>query len=192
VITDRLIGYGAREVGKIMKGVAALPFAVALAIAVSACGVGHHTPRPAASVAAGPQASSAVRRTGTAQAATVYVAHNSRGTVTPISTITNLPGKPVRVAKGTAAIAITPDGKTVYVAGWRAGTVTPITTATNMPGKPIKVGNTPDWITITPDGQTAYVANWGSGTVTPITTATNTPGKPIQAGKAPFALVIAS
>ena len=54
--------------------------------------------------------------------------------MTPISTITNMPGKRIRVAKGTTAIAITPDGKTVYVADWRADTVTPITTATNTAG----------------------------------------------------------
>jgi YVTN family beta-propeller protein len=150
VITDRLIGYRAKEVGKIMKGAAALLFAVALAIAVSACDLGHHAPRPAATVAAGPQASSAAPRTGTAQAETVYVIHNAGWFVTPISTITNTAGRRIRAAKGTMAIAVTPDGKTVYVANWRAGTVTPITTATNTPGTPIKVGRGPFTLVIAP------------------------------------------
>ena len=65
-----------------------------------------------------------------------------RGTVTPITTATNTPGKPIRVGSGSYAIA-TPDGKTVYVTSFAEGTVTPITTATNTPGKPIKVGNEP-------------------------------------------------
>ena len=89
--------------------------------------------------------------------------------MTPISTITNMAGKPIKVGSGPIAIAITPDGKTVYVANVYSDTVTPITTATNTPGKPIKVGKAPCRIAITPNGQTAYVANYESDTVTPIT-----------------------
>ena len=85
----------------------------------------------------------AARRTGTAQAETVYVVHQSARVVTPISTITNMAGKPVRVGSGPIAIAVTPDGKTAYVANTYSDTVTPITTATNTPGKPIKVGKVP-------------------------------------------------
>ena len=70
--------------------------------------------------------------------------------MTPISTITKMPGKPIRVARGTTAIAVRPDGKTVYVADWRADTVTPITTATGTPGKPIKVGKEPFALVIAP------------------------------------------
>jgi YVTN family beta-propeller protein len=138
-----------------MKGVAALPFAVALAIAVSACDVGHHTPRPSATVAARPQASSAAPSTGTAQAETVYVMHYAGWFMTPISTITNTAGKRIRVAKVAMAIAITPDGKTIYVANWRADTVTPIATATNTPGKPIKAGKHPFALVIAPDSHGA-------------------------------------
>ena len=61
-----------------------------------------------------------------------------------------MPGKPIRVARGTTAIAVRPDGKTVYVADWRADTVTPITTATGTPGKPIKVGKEPFALVIAP------------------------------------------
>jgi DNA-binding beta-propeller fold protein YncE len=118
-------------------------------------------------------------------------------TVTPISTATGTPGKPIHVGFSSAyfffsgQIAITPDGKTAYVASQNGCrifepctyTVTPISTATNTPGKPIPVGGFgPYWfggqIVITPDGKTAYV-NTGSG-VTPISTATNTPGNPIH------------
>jgi DNA-binding beta-propeller fold protein YncE len=58
------------------------------------------------------------------------------GEVTPISTATNLPRRPIRVACDPYAVAVTPDGKTVWVGSrnW----VTPISTATNTAGKPIK------------------------------------------------------
>ena len=133
-----------------MKSVAALPFAVALAIAVPACSVGHHAPPPAATAAARPQTSSAAPSTGTVQAQTVYVMHNAGWFMTPVSTITNAAGKRFRVAKGAMAMAVTPDGKTIYVANWRADTVTPIATATNTPGKPIKVGKGPFTLVIAP------------------------------------------
>jgi len=114
------------------------------------------------------------------------------GTVTPITTATNTPGKPITVGKYPAAIAITPDGKTAYVANQDDDTVTPITTATNTPGKPINVGALPTAIAITPDGRTAYVVSYGfgQGTVTPINTATNAPGPPINVGFDPQAVVI--
>ena len=102
--------------------------------------------------------------------------------MTPITTATNTPGKPIKVGHRPRLIAITPDGKTAYVVN-QGGTVTPIATATNTPGKPIKVGGQPySAIAITPDGKTVYVANTGTNTVTPISTATNTPGKPIKVG----------
>ena len=58
------------------------------------------------------------------------------GEVTPISTATNLPRRPIRVACDPYAVAVTPDGKTVWVGSrnW----ITPISTATNTAGKPIK------------------------------------------------------
>jgi hypothetical protein len=135
---------------------------------------------------------------------TVYVVSEGPGgssrpntitaTVTPISTATNTPGKPIPVGgrfnagpyDGSELIAVTPDGKTVYVAA--GPSVTPISTATNTPGKPIHIRN-PAWIAFTPDGKTAYVANLPitpgavtSSTVIPISTATNRAGKPIHIG----------
>ena len=59
--------------------------------------------------------------------------------MTPITTATNTPGKPIKVGPHPGMIAITPDGKTAYVVneadhpGW--GTVTPIATATNTAGQ---------------------------------------------------------
>jgi DNA-binding beta-propeller fold protein YncE len=104
------------------------------------------------------------------------------GTVTPVSTATNTPGKPIRVG-GFGQMAVTPDGKTVYVT--TGPTVTPISTATNTAGKPIHVsGGDTGGIAITPDGKTAYVTT-DTGTVTPIKTATNTPGTPIHVGGGP-------
>jgi DNA-binding beta-propeller fold protein YncE len=104
-------------------------------------------------------------------------------TVTPISTATNTPGKPIHVGSGPLAvgvgqIAITPDGKTAYVTTGPG--LTPISTATDTPGKPIKVSapSSGRQIVFTPDGKTVYVTT-GSG-VTPISTATGTPGKPIH------------
>jgi YVTN family beta-propeller protein len=70
--------------------------------------------------------------------------------VTPITTATNTPGKPINAGRSPFAIAITPDGKTAYVISKTSNTVTPITTATNTPGKPIKVGNKPWSMVITP------------------------------------------
>jgi len=99
-------------------------------------------------------------------------------TVTPISTATNKPGKPIRVGSSTNAIAITPDGKTAYVASPEGPgrTVVAISTATNKAGKPIRIGCCLN-IAITPDGKTLYAATQNK--VVPISTATNAPGKPI-------------
>jgi DNA-binding beta-propeller fold protein YncE len=116
---------------------------------------------------------------------TAYV--TTRSGVTPISTATGIPGKPIPVDQGGnfvgENIAVTPDGRTVYVATGmgRVGNVTPISTVTGRPGRPIPASPTGSYapnIAITPDGKTAYVTS-GSGTVTPISTATGAPGKPI-------------
>ena len=93
-------------------------------------------------------------------------------TVTPISTATNKPGKPIYVGSGPGAIAVTPNGRTAYVLTARG--VVPIRTATGKPGKPITGTAGASVTAITPDGATAYVVNGVSGTVTPIRTATNT------------------
>ena len=58
------------------------------------------------------------------------------GEVTPISTATKLPGRPIRVACDPYAVAVSLDGKTIWVGSrnW----VTPISAATHTAGAPIK------------------------------------------------------
>src|ERR1017187_9200014 len=63
---------------------------------------------------------------------------NSPGIATPISTVTNKPGKAIPAGKWPGGIAVTPDGKTIYVSNSGQGsvagdTVTPISTATSKP-----------------------------------------------------------
>jgi YVTN family beta-propeller protein len=110
----------------------------------------------------GPEAATAALAL-TPNGRTLYVGTNADvpgedDTVTPVSTATNRPGKPIRVGPGIDAIAITPNGKTAYVASYNAGTVTPIRLATGAAGKPIAVGTDlgPGAIAITPNGATLY------------------------------------
>ena len=114
--------------------------------------------------------------------AIMYVAASNG--MTPVTTATNTPGKPIKIGAIPAAIAITPDGKTAYIADVHPGTVTPVATAINTPGRPIKIGGFPWAIAITPDGKTAYIVNLpaygrGPSRVIPVATAT-TPGRPIK------------
>jgi DNA-binding beta-propeller fold protein YncE len=111
------------------------------------------------------------------------------GRLVPISTATNRPGKPIRLAID-GAVAVTPDGKTIYVG--TGGTVTPVRTDTNAPGKPIHIRNglAPFGIAVAPDGKTAYVSGLGDA-ITPISTATNKTGKPIHIRLGIFPAVIA-
>jgi hypothetical protein len=62
----------------------------------------------------------------------------STGQVTPISTATNEPERPIEVPCGGLTGTMTPDGKTLWIG--TGDKVTPITTATNTPGSPIEVG----------------------------------------------------
>ena len=112
-----------------LAGVAAAAAVIAVAVPAGV-GVLGHTPRPEQPPAA----------------TTLYVAtynsnlHTHEGTVVPINTTTNTPGKFIHIT-GLLQIAITPDGKTVY-AVHQAGTITPISTATDTPGQPIHVAGT--------------------------------------------------
>jgi len=135
----------------------------------------------------------------TAGPVTVYVANAGDDTVTPILAASNTAGKPIRVGRGPAQIAISPDGQTAYVVG--AGgllpgaaapvTLTAIRTATNRPGPIVTVcarGNpeniaiaiTPDTIAITPDNRTVYVSCPGTGEVVPVRAGADTAAKPIR------------
>jgi DNA-binding beta-propeller fold protein YncE len=107
-----------------------------------------------------------------------------RGTLTPIPSATNVPGKPISVGAvgGPQAMAITPDGKTIYL-GW-PNAVLPVSTVTDTAGKPVQLGQMPSQILITPNGKTAYVLTLSAGPseIIPIATATNSPGKAIKVG----------
>jgi YVTN family beta-propeller protein len=127
---------------------------------------------------------------GKAPSPVAYVVNGSSGTVTPISTATNSPGKPVRVGSLPHQIAITPNGRTAYVVNDISNTVTPITTATNTAGKAIHVGDDPTQVLIAPNGKTAYVLNYESSSITPIATGSDTPGKPIPAGDEPESMAM--
>jgi DNA-binding beta-propeller fold protein YncE len=117
---------------------------------LAAAGLGAMVPASHAAARPAPMAGSSAFRAVSARPVTAYVANESPGTVTPITTATNTAGPAIRVGTGPKVIAITPDGKTAYVAQYLAGTVTPITTATNIPGPPIRVGGSPRAIAITP------------------------------------------
>ncbi len=122
----------------------------------------------------------------------LYVARRS-GIVTPVSTVTNTAGKPIKLRGHPDLMAVTPDGAAVYVAsrglidevyGSAASTVTPISTATNAPGQLIELPLFVLDLAITPDSGTVYAtshpARAGSGVVIPISTVTNTPGEPVK------------
>jgi YVTN family beta-propeller protein len=56
-----------------------------------------------------------VAMTITPDGGTIYVANSHSGTVTPISTATNKPGRPIKVGSGPDFVAVTPDGREAYV-----------------------------------------------------------------------------
>jgi YVTN family beta-propeller protein len=116
--------------------------------------------------------------------------------VIPISTVTNRPGRALRVGTDTGnsfataqAFAFTPDSRTAYVAVGGTDEVDPIRVSTGTLGKPVRAGPGPFALAVTPNGKTAYVAD-SAFTVTPVSTATNNPGKPITIGTYPTALAV--
>ena len=88
-------------------------------------------------VVTGALGSIVARRTGTAQAETLYVAPQPRPRRYRDADLDDHQhaGQADQGRGEPMAIAITPDGKTVYVANGYSDTVTPITTATNTPGQ---------------------------------------------------------
>jgi hypothetical protein len=93
--------------------------------------------------------------------------------VIPISTATDIAGKPIKLRQPGYAekVVISPDGKTAYVLS--SGAVTPISTATNTALAPISLpaaeGNAYDMVAA-PDGRTLYVISPQG--ITAISTAT--------------------
>jgi DNA-binding beta-propeller fold protein YncE len=115
--------------------------------------------------------------------AVIYVA--AADGVTPITTVTNTAGRPIKIGAIPTGIAITPDGKTAYITDEHPATVTPVATVTGTAGRPINIGGFPWAVAITPDGRTAYVVDLpaygrGPSRVIPVSTATSTAGRPIK------------
>jgi YVTN family beta-propeller protein len=69
--------------------------------------------------------------------------------ITPISTIRNKAGKPIRVGREPEALAVTRNGKTVYVVNVGSDTVTPVSTSTDKTGPAIQLHYYPLAIVIT-------------------------------------------
>ena len=90
---------------------------------------------------------------------TAYVLNWLSGTVTPIATATDQPGRPIPVGPFPVAYAFGPGARTLNVASFGAGTVTPIDTATGCPGVPLPAGYAPDAIAATSGGVYAVDGN---------------------------------
>jgi DNA-binding beta-propeller fold protein YncE len=105
------------------------------------------------------------------------------GTVTPINTVTNTAGTPIRVGMLPDEIDVNPDGKTIYAVGFQGTrfTVLPVSTTTNTPATPIPLPDSAGApMTIAPDGKFAYVTGGRSDNViTPVNLTTNKLGKAI-------------
>jgi DNA-binding beta-propeller fold protein YncE len=113
---------------------------------------------------------------------TVYVPYARAGTIIPISTATNIPGRPIAVPGTWGPVMFTRDGRTAFVIGRRKGvgeTLTPISTATNTPGRAIIIEPSAGQLIVAPDGKTVYAIDFPGTSVTPISTRTGRAGKPI-------------
>jgi hypothetical protein len=130
-----------------------------------------------------------------------YVLNQGAGTVTPINTVTNRAGKPIKVGKQAQYIGVSLDGKTVYVGSGDLSTnananVIPIPVGTNRTGKPVKLSvvKMGDWCTAdiatTPNGKTDYLDVPSEGIVLPINVATGVAGKAIRVAPGPSAITI--
>lgn len=108
----------------------------------------------------------------------VVVANGSSGTVSVITTATNVV-QTVTIPGGSNpnAVAITPDGATAYVTDYNNNLVYPIAISSTTPtlGTAIAVGSIgdPTSMLVTPNGSELYVADYYSGQVTVISTASN-------------------
>lgn len=130
-----------------------------------------------------------------------YVLNPGAGTVTPINTVTNRAGKPIKVGKQAEYIGVSLGGKTVYVGRSGAGvmaTVSPIPVDTNTMGAVINVPvvKMADWgcatnVATTPNGKIDYMVVPSEGVVLPITVATGVAGKPIRIGPGPSVIIVA-
>jgi DNA-binding beta-propeller fold protein YncE len=120
---------------------------------------------------------------------TVYVANPGGDTITPISTATEEPGRPIVVGPSPDAMAVTPDGRTVLVLTSTGVTgVTPVDAVANRAGKPVAIQGAYA-LRVAPGG-TAYVLatpdpNSQQGFVVPVHIRAGTAGAPIKVGLSP-------
>jgi DNA-binding beta-propeller fold protein YncE len=135
---------------------------------------------------------------------TDYVVLTDDNEILPISTVTNKPGRVIKLGFGPNGIAIAPNGRTVYVgngfiesipSATPDNAVVPISTATGKAGRTIlvstdtEVPGAADAFTFSPNGKTAYVSVAGTYEVDPIRVASDTLGRPIQVGADPETIV---
>jgi DNA-binding beta-propeller fold protein YncE len=125
-----------------------------------------------------------------AEGRTVYVANPGGDTITPISTATEEPRRPIVVGPSPDAMAVTPDGRTVLVLTSTGVTgVTPVDAVTNRAGKPVAIQEAYA-LRVAPGGRTAYVlatpdSNSQQGFVVPVHIRAGTAGAPIKVGLNP-------
>jgi hypothetical protein len=92
-----------------------------------------------------------------AEGRTVYVANPGGDTITPISTATEEPGRPIVVGPSPDVMTVTPDRRTVLVLTSTGVTgVTPVDAVTNRAGTPVAIQGAYA-LRVAPGGGTAYV-----------------------------------
>jgi len=97
-----------------------------------------------------------------------YVANSGNGTVSAISTGTNVVTNTIPVGTNPVALAETPDGQKLYAANQGSDNVTSISAVAKAAVNTIATGTAPVWVVARSDSQRVYVLNQGSGTVTVI------------------------
>jgi YVTN family beta-propeller protein len=112
----------------------------------------------------------------TTQNDTVYVASGdvvpgNAGTVSAISTSSNVIASTISVGINPVGLAETPDAKKLYVVNQGSDSVTSINTIDKTVNATIPTGTSPVWALARSDNARVYVLNQGSGTISSIDTA---------------------
>ena len=114
--------------------------------------------------------------------------------VMPISTASNIAGKPIRVGRGPDGDRDHPQREDRLRDQPRVRHGDPDHGGDRPGGRAIKVGKQPTNLAITRDGKTVYVVDsnpfGASGSVIPIRVVSNRPGKPVKVGRFPFGIAI--
>ncbi len=111
----------------------------------------------------------------TTQNDTVYVANGdvipgNTGTVSAISTASNVIASTISVGTNPVGLAETPDTKKLYVVNQGSDSVTSINTIDKTVNATLSTGTSPVWAVAGSDSARVYVLNQGSGTVSSIDT----------------------